>query len=742
MNRRQFLRFSTNALTTSMLLSTVSNVASATTVINHPNTIFLQTPTDSIATNLQQAFESAYQLWLFDPQGRRPVISVPAGTFYIDEIANNDRGDYPFHLPPTFKLIGAGKTQTRIINRTQSLPAQYRLLYTRPQSRLDILNECDASDGSCISNAMLAHGAATNIEIADLALQDFDYAIGLRDAQQCHIHDCIFDGSLVAIQLVTGDTFGNNAHLIENCDFNATQSNGNDLRFCLRFEAPFSNVWTTTETGVPSLAECEALGGSELDYNATYQTCDVANDTLLQEYLNSMFGIEATSDISNSQCEVTGCEFRHAAYSAIEFAGKLNQHNQVRYNSFYDCCGTAIEFDKGASHNTASANIISGMKPSTAFAPSIPYVFQAAIQEQEGSHTADVRMKSLISELGYDDPNHINYRGDDIFYRASSLPMGNQISANQFDISRSYWLSEYESNSSKAAKLPDVYPSIKIRKPLDTNVTDNIEFVSNAQLHVTNTQIMGQSLIIYPDDELRDNRGGAQVNGNQFHGALFIVGTEAAPKSTMPLTITYNNFGVAGNAQRGGINCNYAKAQHIELSDNQFACATNASSSVIQKIDIGDFQCLNNQFLLPTANSFYLRSLTADSNRSNQTSLIGNTFEGGVSLSIQDWSDNSWQSDTDTTLCNDSLNFSQNTIHNLAGASKVVGVTIWYRNLTLNSNYFDHCENKIYQLYGLSDTLQQDGLNNLNLASNSQNRAYSRNYRNNSGHYITSTFWA
>ena len=95
----------------------------------------------SLSIPLQSAFQTAYDMWAADPFGRRPVIELPIGEFVIDEIPNNNRGNYPFRLPPTFKLTGQGKGQT-IIKSAQAHGSQYRFLMTRPKCRIDVIVDC------------------------------------------------------------------------------------------------------------------------------------------------------------------------------------------------------------------------------------------------------------------------------------------------------------------------------------------------------------------------------------------------------------------------------------------------------------------------------------------------------------------------------------------------------------------------------------------------------------------------
>lgn len=734
MERRDFIRCGTAGVIGSSLL--LSNTSKAIETVNdHPNEIIVQPTSDNIAEALQDAFHQAHQLKQSDVLNRRPVIRLPEGHYYIDDIVGNNRGNYPFHLPRSFRLVGAGQDKTTIQAR-QPRGKQYRFLMIKPQTRLDIISECSDLNSNCVSQSTLANGQSENIEISEITFKDFDNAISLQEARQCSIHNCNFIGSLVAIQLFTGDHFGNQNHIIENCFFDATTTNGTKNNFCLRFEAPFSAVWTTTETGIPSLEECEALGGDAPNFNASTQTCNTPNSEEISRYLLTLFGQSFDMDTANKNCLVKNSEFYNANYSAIEFAGKLNILNEVKGCGFYNCCGTAIEFDKGASFNKVSYNVISGMKPTLAFAPAIPYIFQAAIQEQEGSLMADKGLKKIIIDNGFDDPSNQNYLGSDIFYRAASLPQGNEISNNQFDVSRSYWIGQYETNTAKATYLPDIYPSIKLRKPLDSIVKNNREFVSDTSAEVTYSGKMGQSIIIYPDDELRDLSGGVEISGNKFFGALFLVGTPNAPKSTRPMIIDNNDFGLNEQSPRGGISWNYCKSQEVHITNNRFKVARNGSACVMQRLDVENFTIKNNQFILPSNISFYMRSLTANGARANTTLIEGNVISGGLAVVVYDWSNGYGPEESD-----DRLIFNNNLIDKFSGASKVVAVTLWAKNVTSNSNRFEHFENKTFQMYALSNNFQHDEKNSLLLESSSRNYAYSRNYLNTSGHYITNEYW-
>ena len=732
MNRRQFLK-STSVGVSSLLLATHSVVTASTT--DHPNTILVSAQSSDLSVALQNAFMQAYQLWEQDPLSRRPVIQIPAGNFVIDDIPGNNKGNYPFHMPPTFKLIGAGKANTSI-SCVQTSNNQYRFLMVMPNTRLDVINACSTLDEQCVTSTVSQLGPSYNVEISGITFNDFDFAIGFKEARDCYVHDCDFNGSIVAVQLTIGHQFGNKNHRFENCAFDAMRQDGSALKFCLRFEAPFANVLTRTETGVQSQQACIALGGDANDYSQADQTCTVPDDAQINAYLTTLFGIDGSADVTNRDCLITHCDFSNSAYSAIECAGKSNVHNTISFCGFTDCEGTGVEFDKGASFNTVEHCVFSGMKPATIFAPAQPYVFQAAVQEQEGSRSVDARIKSYITEMGFSDPQSTHFRGTDIFLRAASLPQNNLIQSNQFDISRSYWLSDYESNTSKHSQLPDVYPSIKLSASLNTKVINNNEFISNAALEVDDSSVMGQSIGIYQNDNLRDNCGGIEIRQNQFHGAWFIIGTENGKTDTLPLVVENNEFGMNTANPRGGFSLMHCYADSVVIRNNKFRCANYGSSAIFRLFEIGDLNIDGNTFDVPVANSIYIVSKAASGYRSNTTRFENNLIDGSQTLYLYDYSGT-----PNAAITNDHLKFNYNRIANMSGTARVLAVTLWVKNIEINSNEFDNIEDKVFQIYALSDSLSHDGNNTLNLGANSQDRVYSRNYLNTSGAYITSTFW-
>lgn len=135
MDRRKFLQRTSLGLSA---IGVATHFPIAASTNDHPNIIDVTPNSDSIASDLQSAFSQAYQLWLNDPLSRRPVIRLPAGQFFIDDIVGNNRGNYPFHMPPTFKLMGAGAAATNITAR-QPRGSQYRFLMIYPNTRLDVL---------------------------------------------------------------------------------------------------------------------------------------------------------------------------------------------------------------------------------------------------------------------------------------------------------------------------------------------------------------------------------------------------------------------------------------------------------------------------------------------------------------------------------------------------------------------------------------------------------------------------
>lgn len=152
-------------------------------------------------------------------------------------------------------------------------------------------------------------------------------------------------------------------------------------------------------------------------------------------------------------------------------------------------------------------------------------------------------------------------------------------------------------------------------------------------------------------------------------------------------------------------------------------CSRNGSSSVLQKLNIDNLLLQGNDFNLSANNSFYLRSVSATQTRANQTTITANNFIGGLAITIYDWIGGA-----PVSTSNDRLEFSENILTGLAGAAKSVGVTFWVNELELNANHFNQFNDKVFQLYGLSNSLLHDGANSLILGDNAQNRAYSRNY--------------
>lgn len=732
MDRRKFLQRTSLGLSA---LGVAAHIPVSANEFDHPNVIDISPSSDSIATDIQAAFLQAYQLWQNDTLSRRPVIRLPAGQFFIDDIVGNNRGNYPFHMPPTFKLIGAGSNLTHITAR-QPRGNQYRFLMIYPNTRLDVLAQCPSLQKSCVFDEVTAQGPSFDVEISGITFNEFDNAISLKEARDCYIHDCEFNGSLVAVQLDMDHQFGNKGHRFERCKFDAQAANGSWGRFSLRFEAPYSNLWVDVEQGVQDLQGCIALGGDHRDYSASRQECTVPSDDKLSAYLEQLFGANLAEDIGNRNCDVVQCDFYHSDYSAIEFAGKLNIENHVYQCGFYQCDGTGVEFDKGASHNKVTHCVFSGLRPTTTFAPSIPYIFQAAVQEQEGSHSVDARLKSLIQEQGYDSPPSANFKGEDIFLRSASLPQNNEIAFNQFDVGRSYWLSDIEPNASQHHKLPDVYPSVRLRRSMGTKIIGNIEFNATPSLQVLDDSVLGQSLVIYQNDEIRDHRGGIEIKDNVFAGAWYFVGIENGMKDNLPMLVENNQFGFADGLPRGGFNHIFLNAEQVTMRNNVFHCARNVNSTVLKEFDISTFDFIGNQIEIPTANSVYIRSIETNDTRNNLTNIVGNTFNGGHAMYIYDYT-----ASPNGSAANDSLIFNNNAINGMSGAGRVVALTLWAKHIEINSNEFNDIENKVFQLYALSDTFNHDGQNSLVLAATSQNRAYSRNYANSRGGYVTNEFW-
>jgi hypothetical protein len=730
MQRREFFK---GAVYTSFLATFPLSKALAETSNDHPNIINVIPNGMSLSLPLQSAFQMAFDLWDSDPFKRRPVIKLPVGEFVIDEITNNNRGNYPFRLPPTFKLEGKGKGQT-IIRSAQPHGTQYRFLMTRPESRIDIIDLCPTLESSCVNVALSQQGPLNNSEIKGISFVDFDNAISLVDTVDVTVADCYFQGSLVAVQLVRGNQYGNKRARFVNCDFNSQRTNGDKQRFCLRFETPFYANWFTQVNSVPSEAECQNLGTGAVNYYENTQECEVVDDQKVISYLEELFGDNYDSDISNSYCVISNCKFSQVRCSAIEFAGTLNTYNTVQLSSFDQCAGTAIEFDKGASFNIAYRNTISGMLPTTVFAPNVPYVFQAAIQEQEGSYTANKQLKDVIDAYGFADPTNANFKGIDIFERAALLPVGNQITENNFDVARSYLLQDYESNIDIQAILPDTYPSIKLSKPNRTKVVGNTEFIGGAGNIIADGSVMGQSIIVYPDDTLRNNNGNIEIAGNKMHGGFFIISENDEINFNAPCLIVDNEFGNPAFASRSGLVISGCIAQSLEFRNNKFYCSEDSSSISLKKLSVETLTFDNNEFYLQAANSFYLRCLNADIDKIRSINFTNNVIEGGNAMTFYDWT-------TPNTASSDILNFNNNHIKNLTSNTKVVGVTLWFKNLTVADNHFDSLEDKTFQFYGLSDSLNYLPENNLTLGANSQSRAYSRNYSNTAGNYITNSFW-
>ncbi|GGA62880.1 hypothetical protein GCM10011369_00160 [Neiella marina] len=729
MKRRDFIK-NAGLLAASSTLCVMPSLASE--VADHPDIIRVTLTSNNHSLDLQRAFDEAYLLWQADPSQRRPIIELPDATLTIGEIENNSRGQYPFRLPPTFKLRGAGKGKSILVCE-QPKGAQYRLLMTRFETRADMIEQCPSLSSQCVESNRSVLGASYDIHIEGISFVDFDNAIVLRESQRCKISNCSFEGSLLGIQLLIGDVFGNVNHTIENCDFDAARRDGSQNPFCIRFEAPFSVLWTNTEYDI-DVDSCEQLGKPVFPYHESSQRCSWLDSASLERYVNSLFGENREQDVANKGCFISRCQFRNAGYSAIEFAGPSNTDNIVTSCGFYNCSGTAVEFDKGASRNTASYNFISGMKPTTAFGPSYPYIFQAAIQEQEGLHQSDVYLKDLIEDLGFARPDSPNFKGVDIFERASELPVGNQISNNVFEVSRSYYISEYEVDANKAAVLPDIYPSIKLNKSLNTVVANNMEISSSSS--PISSSLMGSSIVWYPDDTLRSRSGGVTISGNKFHGGLYVVGDPVAPAMTETVVIEDNEFGFDGELSRGGFNWNYLKASEVHVRNNRFYCGRDSSSSVMQRQDVSLLRLEGNHIQLSAANSLYIRSSNALEERHAVTQLIDNVITGGVAISIYDY-----EAQNSNNFSNDSLLLQGNTFRGLSDASKVVGLTLWYRNIQVHSNHFDSFEDKVFQLYSLSDDFSFDYKNELTLTSSSSNRVYDRNYQNSAGRYVTSEFW-
>jgi hypothetical protein len=154
----------------------------------------------------------------------------------------------------------------------------------------------------------------------------------------------------------------------------------------------------------------------------------------------------------------------------------------------------------------------------------------------------------------------------------------------------------------------------------------------------------------------------------------------------------------------------------------------------MKRLSISDLIFDGNEFFIQTENTFYLRCSDANNGPQRTINFTNNLVQGGLAITIYDWTSNPSDS-------NDIVNFSNNQLNQLSGGSKVVGVTLWCKNLTVVDNNFSGFEDKVFQFYGLSDTIDYSSKNSLNLGSGSQSRAYSRNYLNTAGSYITDSFW-
>lgn len=730
MNRREFLSAAgCTAVSASLLLPSHNLLAND----DHPELIEVEGVGNSFSEALRNAFDLAYSTWINDPLGRRPVIVLPAGELEIDDIPNNNRGNYPFWMPPTFKLIGAGQGLTKL-KCVQPTGSQYRLINTRLKTRSDVISACPSLNDECVNTAFSELGVCQNIEISGITFENFDNAICFSESESCVVKDCAFIGSLVAVQVFPDNMYGNKNTRFENCVFDGLRADGSKQRFGLRFETPFYANWFKTLYGVESKEACEALSVDFVNYDPDSLECQVVDEERVFDYLNQLFGTDHQSDVANTQCVVSGCEFTNITYSAIEFAGTLNTYNRVEYSTFSAISGTAIEFDKGASHNTAYRNQISNMTPTEVFAPSVPYVFQASIQEQEGSYVADRQLKAVVEAYGFAEPGHPNFKGEDIYKRAALLPEGNHIIENQFDVARSYMLEDYESSASVRRTLPDVYPSIKLSKPLNTKVIGNFEVVGDLSQFVYDNTVMGQSIVVYSDDTLRTERGGVTVDNNQMLGALFIISENDEQNSNLPFVVSNNTFGSSNVSARGGLLIDGLRASSLAITGNTVSCANNGSAASLKELDITNFSIIDNAFYLSSAYSFYLRSLDADVSQPRTLNFTGNTIEGGVAITLYDWTTSGADSE-------DVLVFNNNNLSKLSGASKVVAASLWFKHIEINDNTFDSIEDKVFQFYGLSDTISYANGNDLILADTSQSRAYSRNHKNTAGKYITADFW-
>jgi hypothetical protein len=605
---------------------------------------------------------------------------------------------------------------------------------TRPESRIDIINACPTLNKTCVSEQKNVQGPMFDSSITGITFIDFDNAISLIDTRNTLIEDCRFVGSLVAIQSVRSNFYGNRNAQFLNCDFAAKRSNGERLSFCLRFETPFYAHWFKSVSDIPNKNNCEEIGLGAVNYDPHTSECQITDVENVASYIEDLFGANYDEDKSNSHCLISDCNFQNSTYSAIELAGTLNTHNIIQHCTFNNCDGTAIEFDKGASHNLAYQNTISNMRPTTVFSPRIPYIFQASIQEQGGSDTANRQLNDVIASYGYADQSHSSFKGSDIYERASLLPIANQIIENRFDVSINYELHEYESNSSLHSTLPDVYPSIKITKPNQTKVIGNEEFIGEEGATSANTALIGQSILLYPNDTQRESIGGIEICDNIMHGGLFIISNTNTQNFKIPCLVKNNIFGGSHVYQRGGLTINGFVAKSLDLVNNIFYCSDAAYSISLQNLSIENFTISNNEFYLKPQNSFYVRNKNSASTSSRELKFTNNSIIGGVAINFYDWT-------TKNDMSSDKLVFTNNNLEELAGSSKVVGVSLWYKNITIRENNFTHLEDKIFQFYSLSDTLDYSNDNALTLGNNSQSRAYSRNYSNSAGYYITNDFW-
>ena len=59
-----------------------------TTSVDHPQVISVIPDGSSLSIPLQTALQQAYDLWVSDPQERRPIIELPTGDYIVDDIAS------------------------------------------------------------------------------------------------------------------------------------------------------------------------------------------------------------------------------------------------------------------------------------------------------------------------------------------------------------------------------------------------------------------------------------------------------------------------------------------------------------------------------------------------------------------------------------------------------------------------------------------------------------------------------